>query len=242
MHQWEVSRISAASHWPLSLQTFQVTRTGAKRLCGGKLANKLRCAEWLSRKREPRSSLSCTLSPPSEQSSEVIIWQKTLWNTSDSWNYDEDEAWLLCRPHNLCSVSGRYATVGMGRWVGGNKDREEHEAGGLVYICEPKSSEDRLKYEFRFSMCIWIFRDWELFLFLLSASNFSQPANMTIAMSLESSCSYNCWHWWSFYCRKSKDEIASWWKGGRPFHLWCSTWRFILHHFFFTAKSLQSFS
>lgn len=161
VHQWEVnvgslllctrpSCCKPSKSWELALKVF----------AEGRWPTNCAVLNDLAGKREPRSSLPCTFSPPSEHSSEVIIWQKTLWNRSDSWNYDEDEAWLLGRPRNLCSVSGRYATVGMGRWVGGNKDEEEHESGGLVKICESKGNEEKLKYKFRFSMCIWIFKEW----------------------------------------------------------------------------------
>lgn len=87
----------------------------------------------LAEKWEPRSSLPCTFSPPSEHSAGLIIWQKTSWNRSDSCNYDGDEAWLLSRPHNFCSVTDRHAAVDLGG-LGENRDVGEFESNRLVLI------------------------------------------------------------------------------------------------------------
>lgn len=87
----------------------------------------------------------------------------------------------------------------MGRWVGGNKDEEEHESGGLVYICEPKGGEDRLKYKFRYLKNRE--KRWRIAIIMQKQSCFAQnlgqtnlPANMNISISLERSysCSHKC--------------------------------------------------
>lgn len=100
----------------------------------------------LAEKREPRGSLPCTFSPPSEHSAGVIIWQKTSWNRSDSRNYDKDEAWLLCRPPNFCIVTGRYASVCLGG-LRENQDKDELESSRMVLICDPERDKDKVKCE-----------------------------------------------------------------------------------------------
>lgn len=100
---------------------------------------------WMTEQRiESQEVVCCVLSlPPSEHSAGVIIWQKTLWNRSDSCNYDEDEAWLLCRPSNFCIDMGHHAAMDLGG-LGGNQDVAEFESSWLVLI---QKGEDELKYE-----------------------------------------------------------------------------------------------
>lgn len=86
----------------------------------------------LAEKQEPRSSLPCSFCSPCEHSTRVIIWQKTLWNRSDSCNYDEDEAWLPCRPRNFRVFYGPPCIMG------GEGEKVEVGLQSIIWSLIPK--------------------------------------------------------------------------------------------------------